>query len=122
MLIWIILGHSHQAFNLMSNYVLCVSLSGSCFISAPLVFNAVYNSDDNVFVGAPNGSGKTICAEFAILRMLLHNAEGRCIYITPMEALAEQVHRVESERVHLAMFNIWSFYKNTVYFCLSGVC
>ncbi|CAF92185.1 unnamed protein product, partial [Tetraodon nigroviridis] len=55
------------------------------------VFNAVYNSDDNVFVGAPNGSGKTICAEFAILRMLLHNAEGRCIYITPMEALAEQV-------------------------------
>uniref|UniRef100_A0A673GMM0 RNA helicase n=1 Tax=Sinocyclocheilus rhinocerous TaxID=307959 RepID=A0A673GMM0_9TELE len=55
------------------------------------VFNAVYNSDDNVFVGAPTGSGKTICAEFAILRMLLHNSEGRCVYITPMEALAEQV-------------------------------
>uniref|UniRef100_A0A671XSJ2 U5 small nuclear ribonucleoprotein 200 kDa helicase n=1 Tax=Sparus aurata TaxID=8175 RepID=A0A671XSJ2_SPAAU len=51
------------------------------------VFNAVYNSDDNVFVGAPTGSGKTICAEFAILRMLLHNVEGRCVYITPMEAL-----------------------------------
>ncbi|RXM31382.1 U5 small nuclear ribonucleoprotein 200 kDa helicase [Acipenser ruthenus] len=48
-------------------------------------------SDDNVFVGAPTGSGKTICAEFAILRMLLQNAEGRCVYITPMEALAEQV-------------------------------
>ncbi|XP_055517961.1 U5 small nuclear ribonucleoprotein 200 kDa helicase [Leucoraja erinacea] len=55
------------------------------------VFNAVYNSDDNVFVGAPTGSGKTICAEFAILRMLLQNSEGRCVYITPMEALAEQV-------------------------------
>uniref|UniRef100_A0A8C9WHJ1 U5 small nuclear ribonucleoprotein 200 kDa helicase n=1 Tax=Scleropages formosus TaxID=113540 RepID=A0A8C9WHJ1_SCLFO len=55
------------------------------------VFNAIYNSDDNVFVGAPTGSGKTICAEFAILRMLLHNSEGRCVYITPMEALAEQV-------------------------------
>uniref|UniRef100_A0A8C2HDA0 U5 small nuclear ribonucleoprotein 200 kDa helicase n=1 Tax=Cyprinus carpio TaxID=7962 RepID=A0A8C2HDA0_CYPCA len=55
------------------------------------VFNALYNSDDNVFVGAPTGSGKTICAEFAILRMLLHNSEGRCVYITPMEALAEQV-------------------------------
>lgn len=55
------------------------------------MFNAVYNSDDNVFVGAPTGSGKTICAEFAILRMLLHNSEGRCVYITPMEALAEQV-------------------------------
>lgn len=57
----------------------------------PPVFNAVYNSDDNVFVGAPTGSGKTICAEFAILRMLLHNSEGRCVYITPMESLAEQV-------------------------------
>uniref|UniRef100_A0A8C3UDX9 Activating signal cointegrator 1 complex subunit 3 n=1 Tax=Catharus ustulatus TaxID=91951 RepID=A0A8C3UDX9_CATUS len=54
------------------------------------VFNTVYNSDDNVFVGAPTGSGKTICAEFAILRMLLQNSEGRCVYITPMEALAEQ--------------------------------
>lgn len=44
-----------------------------------------------MFVGAPTGSGKTICAEFAILRMLLQNSEGRCVYITPMEALAEQV-------------------------------
>lgn len=63
----------------------------NCVVSVSPVFNAVYNSDDNVFVGAPTGSGKTICAEFAILRMLLHNAEGRCVYITPMEALAEQV-------------------------------
>ncbi|KAM9313363.1 U5 small nuclear ribonucleoprotein 200 kDa helicase [Gastrophryne carolinensis] len=55
------------------------------------VFNTIYNSDDNVFVGAPTGSGKTICAEFAILRMMLQNSEGRCVYITPMEALAEQV-------------------------------
>ena len=58
------------------------------------MFNTVYNSDDNVFVGAPTGSGKTICVEFAILRMLLQNSEGRCVYITPMEALAEQVRPV----------------------------
>ncbi|POI23992.1 hypothetical protein CIB84_012261, partial [Bambusicola thoracicus] len=65
----------------------------AAFFLVPLspVFNTVYNSDDNVFVGAPTGSGKTICAEFAILRMLLQNSEGRCVYITPMEALAEQV-------------------------------
>ena len=57
------------------------------------VFNAVYNSDDNVFVGAPTGSGKTICAEFAILRMLSQNADGRCIYVTSLDALAEMVFR-----------------------------
>ncbi|KAL0582942.1 U5 small nuclear ribonucleoprotein 200 kDa helicase [Plecturocebus cupreus] len=56
------------------------------------LFNTVYNSDDNVFVGGPIGSRKTICAEFAILRMLLQSSEGRCAYIIPMEALAEQVY------------------------------
>uniref|UniRef100_T1JH32 U5 small nuclear ribonucleoprotein 200 kDa helicase n=1 Tax=Strigamia maritima TaxID=126957 RepID=T1JH32_STRMM len=55
------------------------------------VFNAVYNSDDNVFVGAPTGSGKSIVAEFAILRMITVNPEGRCVYITPKEALVEQL-------------------------------
>lgn len=68
------------------------SVLGFTLLCRSTVFNTVYNSDDNVFVGAPTGSGKTICAEFAILRMLLQNSEGRCVYITPMEALAEQVH------------------------------
>ena len=31
------------------------------------VFTVLYNSDDNVLVAAPTGSGKTICAEFALL-------------------------------------------------------
>lgn len=56
------------------------------------VFNAVYNSDDNVFIGAPTGSGKTISAEFAILRMITQNIDSRCVYITPKESLAEQVY------------------------------
>ncbi|XP_076460821.1 U5 small nuclear ribonucleoprotein 200 kDa helicase-like [Babylonia areolata] len=56
------------------------------------VFNSVYNSDDNVFLGAPTGSGKTICAEFAILRMFTQNADGRCVYIAPLDALAQQVY------------------------------
>ena len=55
------------------------------------VFNAIYNSDDNVFVGAPTGSGKTICAEFAVLRMFSQNADGRCVFVTPLEPLAQQV-------------------------------
>ena len=67
-------------------YTSCESL---CYIVP--VFNAIYNSDDNVFVGAPTGSGKTICAEFAILRMLSQNADGRCVYVTPLDALADMV-------------------------------
>lgn len=88
---------------LMVLFLLSLSLSLSS------VFNAVYNSDDSVFVGAPTGSGKTICAEFAILRMLLHNAEGRCVYITPMEALAEQV-RTHPKGQHCVLLNSFCFF------------
>lgn len=55
------------------------------------VFNAVYNSDDNIFVGAPTGSGKTTIAEFAVLRLLSQNPDGRCVYLVPRDALAELV-------------------------------
>ena len=50
----------------------CLSLaesSGACALCAQ-VFTALYNTDDNCLVAAPTGSGKTVCAEFAILRML----------------------------------------------------
>ncbi|KAF8792805.1 U5 small nuclear ribonucleoprotein 200 kDa helicase-like [Argiope bruennichi] len=56
------------------------------------VFNSVYNSDDNVFIGAPTGSGKTICAEFAVLRLLSQNPDGRCVYVTPKEPLADIIY------------------------------
>lgn len=52
---------------------LCVP-PGPC----PQVFTALYNTDDNALIAAPTGSGKTICAEFAILRMLARAAEGKC--------------------------------------------
>jgi pre-mRNA-splicing helicase BRR2 len=46
------------------------------------VFNTLYNIDDNVFWGASNGSGKTIYAEFAILRLLSNEiSESKCVYI-----------------------------------------
>ena len=32
-------------------------------------FNILYNSDENVLIGAPPSSGKSLCAEFAILRL-----------------------------------------------------
>lgn len=55
------------------------------------VFNAVYNSDENIFIGAPTGSGKTTIAEFAVLRMFQHHSDGRCVYVVAKESLAEIV-------------------------------
>lgn len=56
------------------------------------VFNAIYNSDDNVFVGAPTGSGKTLLAELAVLRAFAASEEPRCVYVTPSEQLAQLVY------------------------------
>ncbi|KAK9891555.1 hypothetical protein WA026_015516 [Henosepilachna vigintioctopunctata] len=55
------------------------------------VFNSVYNGDDNIFIGAPTGSGKTTIAEFAILRLFDRNPDGRCVYLVPKDALAELI-------------------------------
>jgi pre-mRNA-splicing helicase BRR2 len=58
------------------------------------VFNSLYNTDDNVFIGAPTGSGKTICAEFAILRLFnQQNDQSKCVYIAPKQELCELVRR-----------------------------
>lgn len=57
------------------------------------VFNAVYNSDDNVFIGAPTASGKTTIAEFAILRLLNNNPEGRSVYMVSEEAAADLIYQ-----------------------------
>ncbi|KAK4275030.1 hypothetical protein QN277_018173 [Acacia crassicarpa] len=56
------------------------------------VFTVLYNSDDNVLVAAPTGSGKTICAEFSILRNLQKGPDSvmRVVYIAPIEALAKE--------------------------------
>uniref|UniRef100_A0A1I7YF66 U5 small nuclear ribonucleoprotein 200 kDa helicase n=1 Tax=Steinernema glaseri TaxID=37863 RepID=A0A1I7YF66_9BILA len=55
------------------------------------VFRALYEANDNVLVGAPCGSGKLVCAEFAVLRLLENNSEAKCVYVTPIDALADSV-------------------------------
>lgn len=67
------------------------------------VFTSLYNSDDNCFVCAPTGSGKTICAEFALLRLFAKEqaerggpsfSEGKplvhAVYVAPLEALVAE--------------------------------
>ncbi|KAF2270673.1 pre-mRNA splicing factor [Lojkania enalia] len=53
------------------------------------VFNSLYGSDDNVFVGASPGIGKTFCAEFALLRHWSNNREGRIVYLAPFQEIVD---------------------------------
>ncbi|KAI9679963.1 MAG: DEIH-box ATPase [Caeruleum heppii] len=54
------------------------------------VFNSLFTTDDNVLVGAPTGSGKTVCAEFALLRHWSKNTGGRAVYLAPFQELVDQ--------------------------------
>lgn len=53
-------------------------------------FNSLFATNDNVFIGAPTGSGKTVCAEFALLRHWSSNPTGRAVYIAPFQELVDQ--------------------------------
>ncbi|KAL1958028.1 hypothetical protein VTO42DRAFT_5240 [Malbranchea cinnamomea] len=53
-------------------------------------FKALFDSDDNVFVGAPTGSGKTVCAEFALLRHWSKDDGGKAVYVAPFQELVDQ--------------------------------
>lgn len=53
------------------------------------VFHAIYGGDDTVFVGAPTGSGKTICAEFALLRLWNNAQAGRAVCIVPFDVMVQ---------------------------------
>jgi pre-mRNA-splicing helicase BRR2 len=57
------------------------------------VFQALYMSDENVFIGAPTGSGKTVCAEFALLRLWSKREQPRAVCIEPFQEMVDQ--RVE---------------------------
>lgn len=53
------------------------------------VFQALYATHD-VFVGAPTGSGKTICAEFALLRLWTKLGAPRALRIEPFQDMVNQ--------------------------------
>ena len=44
------------------------------------VYHSVYNSDENVFLGAPVGAGKHVCVELAILR-LISQSDRKCVVL-----------------------------------------
>ncbi|CAD8152858.1 unnamed protein product [Paramecium pentaurelia] len=54
------------------------------------VFFGLYNTDDNILIGAPTGSGKTIMAEFAMLRVFKQSPQFKVVYIAPLKAIAKE--------------------------------
>lgn len=54
------------------------------------MFQALYTSDENVFVGAPTGSGKTICAEFTLLNLWNKEDNSRAVFIEPYQEMVDK--------------------------------
>ena len=49
------------------------------------IFHTLYHTDENILLGAPTGSGKTISAELAILRNFAAHPARKIIYIAPLK-------------------------------------
>jgi activating signal cointegrator complex subunit 3 len=64
------------------------------------VFHPAFHTNENMLIGAPTGSGKTIMAEFAMLRAF-DTAPGKCVvYIAPLKALVRE--RMEDWKLRMA--------------------
>ena len=60
------------------------------------MFQSLSNTDDNVLVCAPAGSGKTLCGELALMRMLSipSDKEPSAVYIAPKQDTVNNVYKV----------------------------
>ncbi|KZT02310.1 P-loop containing nucleoside triphosphate hydrolase protein [Laetiporus sulphureus 93-53] len=57
-------------------------------------FDTVMDTDENMVISAPTGSGKTVLFELAIIRMLMqaggNTKTSKCIYVAPTKALCSE--------------------------------
>ncbi|KAL7033852.1 hypothetical protein ACKWTF_007745 [Chironomus riparius] len=54
------------------------------------IFHCLYHTDNNVLLGAPTGSGKTIAAEVAMFRVFKQSPKAKIVYIAPLKALVKE--------------------------------
>ncbi|KAJ3673847.1 hypothetical protein LUZ60_005839 [Juncus effusus] len=53
-------------------------------------FHILHHTDTNVLLGAPTGSGKTISAELAMLRLFTTQPDMKVVYIAPLKAIVRE--------------------------------
>lgn len=63
------------------------------------IFHTAYHTDSNMLVGAPTGSGKTIVAEIAMIRVFRTYPGTKVVYIAPLKALVRE--RIKDWRIRL---------------------
>ncbi|XP_061729195.1 activating signal cointegrator 1 complex subunit 3 isoform X1 [Cydia pomonella] len=63
------------------------------------IFHCLYHTDNNVLLGAPTGSGKTIVAEVAMFRVFNQYPECKVVYIAPLKALVKE--RIKDWKIRL---------------------
>lgn len=65
------------------------------------IFHTLYHTSDNVLLGSPTGSGKTVAAELAMWWNFREKPGSKVVYIAPMKALVRE--RVQDWRRRLAI-------------------
>ena len=54
------------------------------------IFHTLYHTHENVLLGSPTGSGKTVAAELAMWQSLRDHPGSKIVYIAPMKALVRE--------------------------------
>ena len=63
------------------------------------VFHCLYHTNNNTLLGSPTGSGKTVAAEIAMMRVFNEYPGMKCVYIAPLKALVRE--RIHDWRIRL---------------------
>ena len=69
-------------------------------------YHALCESDESVLVCAPTGSGKTVCAELALIRLFATNINSKCVYIAPKSEILEKMYTYWSQRFNFLNINM----------------